>query len=369
MRTTAALLGALTALSAGPAAAEPWWSLPPVGDPVHEIIACSEAGLLRTLGVLIVSPTELRDDRPIVQLRDASDRVLWTTWTPPGARRPTTSGVPLSEAGPAPFLDALDATLAGCWFWARDPAGAAHVRPEGEGIRVSARMGALGVQAGFGLDATALAGGGDIADQPAPRTAWRPDALQRFATPRLPMAEPSANEGSMSPNNMVRMVLSSCDDWQPGVTLAVGGTTMALFCPGADPKASLEALAAKAEAAGSALERDGDVLVQSGALVLLPRIAPVAGGVVMTNSVEVSKEVTSPSTDATPWWGPDVPTTGVWTSQPRGSVHVVSDGDLYRADMLVPSVRELAGVDLGTPVDRLEADEIKTLDQLRSAPR
>jgi hypothetical protein len=328
-------------------APRPAASAPTVPESATELLACSTAGQLRQLGLLTV--TGIRDDRPIALIRADGD-LLWGRWTPVGRDEATTTGEPPSGS-PAPLLDLVAPSEPGCWVWNRDPGAVLLIDPDG----LSARgvLTDAAVAAALQLDASSMEGVGATPGQVAPVTTWTPEALGRFMTSRIPVAPPAPSDGALSPNAMVRGVLSTCPTWRPVVTLAAAGQDLALFCPAPDPAAELAGVEAVHRAAKLEVERTGDSLHIQGPFILLARVAAVAGGLIFTNSAELIADVMTDGGE--PWWGDEAPATGIIQRTPTAMVHLERTDGMTRAELLFQEVFEVAALPV-TPrvVDSLQ---------------
>lgn len=294
--------------------------VPSPPEEATELIHCSEARLLRDLGLLRVDPAELREDAPLTQFRKGS-APLWTRWTPSGADASTTWGS-IEPSREQPLFAHID-DAPGCWFWSAEPEGLLHLAPEGA-IRAWPAKDALAE--GLMIDAAALRS--VVVDTlPAPATTWQPEGLSRYSTERLPLPPKDPKAGGLNPLEVTRMLLGSCPEWRPGITIAVAGSTLALLCPVDDkPRKALRAYQERVEAEGFEVTSDGGVLTVSGGFVLFSHVTATPGALALSNSPELARELSTPS-GGTPWWGDELPRSGVWTRTPQATLHTAVEGE------------------------------------------
>lgn len=304
-------------------------AVPTVPDAASELIACSEAHLLRSLGILTVPESEIRGDRPIAVLRDTHGNTLWSQWTPVGQETSIASG-DAAPGSPAPLIELVEPAEPGCWMWSRDPNLVILVAPDGKTSR--GVFSDPAIEQGLQLEGPAIALTGPPPVQAAPRSTWQPQAVSRFLTDRSPVSPPDERDGVLAPNSMVQAVLATCPEWRPGVTFGVGGNTLALFCPVESPRAWFDTLVEQHRAAKSIVTVQGGTALIEGALSLLPSIVVQPSGLVFTNSTSLAAELTSG--DGEPWWDPDEPTSGVTQKTQEVSLHLLRAEGHTRANML-----------------------------------
>lgn|GEM_PF-5205005 len=312
-----------------------------VPDDAHELVACSEARLLRELGLLTVPATDVRDDRPIALLRDEWSHLLWAQWTKPGEESTSTTG-DLKPGTSAPLLDLVDPSEPGCWMWTRDPGAVFLFAPDGKTGRGLFSDAAL--KDALKLDASAL-GTRSVPVQKAPRSNWVPAAQSRFMTERMPIPAPGPNEGKMGPNAMVAGLLGLCGDWTPGTTLAIAQQELALFCPHGNPRKALGVMEAEFKRDKNlSATRTGDVLHLEGPFLMLPHVVALDDGLLYTNSVALADDVAVGAGEE--WWTAEAPSTGVIQRTPDAAVHVERADSLTRVELLFTEAFSRAVLDL-----------------------
>ncbi|MCO4769002.1 MAG: hypothetical protein KDA24_03165, partial [Deltaproteobacteria bacterium] len=232
---------------------------------------------------------------------------------------------------------------------------------------VRAWLGAEALAEGLSISAASLRPPVE-AKHVAPRTTWTPDAVQRFMMATNPIPKPKKSEGALAPNGMMRMVLSHCPQWAPGVTLAVAQGGMALFCPMDAPKKALTGIAAKVKKDEDAGEADDVSVHLKGVFTMLPRVVLVDGGLVFTSDATVFEELRRAALGkptGAAWWDDETPTTGLWMKAPQAVVSVVPDGSLNRAEMVLNSIDEFALLDSATiKVSTLTVEPREEIDEL-----
>jgi len=325
------------------------WAVPSVPDAASELLACSEARLLRSLGILTVAESEVRGDKPIAVLRDAAGTTLWAQWTPVGQETSISSGT-TAPGNPAPLIELVEPSEPGCWMWSRDPNLVILVAPDGKTAR--GIFSDPAIEQGLQLHGPALVLSSPPPTQAAPRSTWQPQAVSRFLTDRSPVKPPSEGEGVLAPNSMVQAVLATCPEWRPGVTFGAGGNTLALFCPSETPRAWFDTLVEQHRSAKATVTVQGDTALIAGTLSLLPSIVVQPNGLVFTNSASLATELTSDQ--GLPWWDADEPTSGVTQKTQEVSLHLLRADVHTRANMLFtePFTLILWGI-TPRPVDQL----------------